>query len=85
MTKLRKTDAEVLMRAVDSPLLVDALRAALQRVLDVEPFEDDWAALVRYAGERGEWTPDRVGRLLDREPDSLVALATELNELRTLG
>jgi hypothetical protein len=84
VARLAKRDAELLIDALDSPLLIDALRAALQRVLDVEGFPDDWGALVRLAGERGLWTPDRVTALVERETSALVDLATELSELRQI-
>lgn len=84
MPRLGKADAETLMEAIDSPLLVDALRGALSRVLAVEPFEDDWPALVRLAGQRAGWIDDRVTLLVGRDVLALTQLATELNELRDL-
>jgi hypothetical protein len=85
MARLRKSDAETLVAAIDSPLLVDALRAALSRICDVEPFDDDWPALVRLAGHRGGWGDERVASLIGRDLDQLTALALELNELRDVN
>lgn len=85
MSRLRKVDAETLVNAIDSPLLVDALRAALSRVLDVERYDDDWPALVRLAGQRAGWAEARVTSLVLRNSEALVELAVELNELRDLG
>jgi hypothetical protein len=85
VTRLRKSDVETLIKAIDSPLLVDAVRTALQRILDVEPFDDDWSALIRYAGERSGWDQERVWSLIERKPTALQSLATELNELRTVA
>jgi hypothetical protein len=82
--RLRKVDAEMLMAAIDSPLLVDALRNALSRVLEVDSFDDDWGALVRLAGQRATWSEDRVTLLVGRDPATLTRLAIELNELRTI-
>jgi hypothetical protein len=84
LSSLRKSDAELLLAAIDTPLLVDALRAALSRVMGVEPFEDDWAALIRLAGDRAMWDSSRVQVLVEREPSALATLAIELSELRTL-
>lgn len=72
------------MSAIDSPLLVDALRASLLRLFDLEPFDDDWGALVRYAGNRAGWDELRVWGLVNRDPRALSALAIELNEQRTV-
>ncbi len=73
------------MSAIDSPLLVDALRTSLLQVLDLEPFEDDWGALVKCAGERCGWSEARIWTVIEREPEALFALAVELNELRSLA
>jgi hypothetical protein len=75
----------VLLDAIDTPLLVDAVRAALQRILDVEAFDDDWGALIRYTGQRSGWDEQRVWALVERNPEALQDLVTELNELRTLA
>ncbi len=85
MPRLRKVDVETLMAAIDSPLLIDALRTALSHAMDVEPFDDDWPALIRLAGQRAGWTDDRVTLLVGRDNTALVQLATELNELRGIG
>jgi hypothetical protein len=84
LTSLRKSDAELLLAAIDTPLLVDALRAALARVLVVEPFDDDWGALVRLAGDRALWDASRVHALVERHEVALATLAIDLSELRTL-
>lgn len=82
MTRLRKADVEALLQALDTPLLVDALRTALAHVCDVETVDDDWAALVRLSGHRGGWSDQRVTELVGREPEALADLAIEMNELR---
>jgi hypothetical protein len=84
LARLNKLDAETLMAAIDSPLLVDVLRSSLSKVLGVEPFEDDWGALVRFAGHRAGWSEDRVTLLVGRDVATLSGLAVELNELRTI-
>ncbi len=74
----------MLMAALDTPLLVDVLRSAMSRVLDVDPFDDDWGALVRLAGDRAGWSESRVTLLVGRDVATLSGLAVELNELRTI-
>ncbi len=85
MTRLRKQDVELLMSAVDTPLLQDALALALRRVLEVDAFIDDWPALIRLAGELDQWPEQRSWALLSADDGALADLATELNERRTLG
>ncbi len=84
MARLRKVDVETLMSAIESPLLIDALRSALATVLEVESFDDDWAALVRVAGHRAGWSEERVTLLVGRHDATLRGLAVELNEIRTI-
>lgn len=85
MSRLRKADAEVLMDAVDTPLLLAAVAAALRRVLDVDGFDDDWPALVRVAGELDGWPEGRCMALVLGDEAALADLAVELNERRSLG
>jgi hypothetical protein len=85
MARLRKFDVETLIDAIDSPLLIDALRNALAQILQVDRFDDDWPALVRLAGHRAGWTGSRLTDLIRREPDALIALALELNEQRDIA
>jgi len=85
VTLLRKDHAELLMEAVDTPLLQAAVALALRRVLDVDAFTDDWPALIRLAGDLDHWPEHRSWALLAADDAALADLATELNERRTLG
>ena len=84
MSRLRKKDAEVLMEAIDTPLLQAAVALALRRILAVDAFVDDWPALIRLAGERDGWPEQRSWALLAAEETALADLAVELNERRHL-
>jgi hypothetical protein len=85
MARLRKSDVEVLLAAIDSPLLLAAVAQALRRILEVDGFEDDWPALVALAARVDGWTDGRRWALLAEDDRALAELAVELNERRDLG
>jgi hypothetical protein len=81
MARLRKTEAEAIMAAIDSPDLVRVLTGALERVVEVK---GTWTELIAIASDVGRWSAHRAEQLLRLDEDALVELALELNETRTV-
>jgi hypothetical protein len=81
MARLRKSEAEAIMAAIDSPDLVRVLLKALERVLDCT---GSWSDLLLLASETGHWSAERTALLRAVDTDALVELALELNETRTV-
>jgi hypothetical protein len=78
---LTKRQVEVLLLAIDTDALVDALRAAAQWVLELNNTELETDPIAEVARRLG-WSSTRLADLARREPQTLAEMATELAERR---
>ena len=85
MNRLAKAEVEVLMAAIETELMLDALSFALRRVLGVDAYDGDWGALVSLAADHDGWSAERRTKVVSEDPVALAELVVELNERRGLG